>query len=51
MVVGSSGMDGPFYKGRKDPYSALLVNLNGELSIFKKYDTPVNSVPLNKNKN
>ncbi len=25
MVVGSPGMDGPFYKGRKDPYSVLLV--------------------------
>jgi hypothetical protein len=50
MVVGSPGMDGPSYKGRKDPYYVLLVNLNGESSIFQKYDTAVNSAPLAKTK-
>ena len=37
MVVGSPGMDSPLYKGRKDPYSVLLVHVNGESSIFQKY--------------
>ncbi len=37
MVVGSPGMDSPDYNGRKDPYSVLLVHLNGESSIFQKY--------------
>ena len=50
MVVGSPGMDSPVYKGRKDPYSVLLVSLNGESSIFQKYDTPVNSAPTSKSK-
>jgi hypothetical protein len=47
MVVGSPGMDGPVYKGRKDPYSVLLVSLNGESSIFHKY---ASSAPLTKSK-
>jgi hypothetical protein len=51
MVVGSPGMDGPSYKGRKEPYSVLLVNLNGESSIFQKYDALVNSAPTSKTKN
>ena len=50
MVVGSPGMDGPAYKGRKEPYSVLLVNLNGESSIFQKYDALVNSAPTSKTK-
>jgi hypothetical protein len=50
MVVGSPGMDGPFYKGRKDPYSVLLVSLNGESSIFQKYDSSASSAPLTKSK-
>jgi hypothetical protein len=50
MVVGSPGMDGPSYKGRKEPYSVLLVNLNGESSIFQKYDALVNSAPTSKTK-
>lgn len=37
MVVGSPGMDGPIYKGRKDPYSVLLVLPNGETSVYQKY--------------
>ena len=34
MVVGSPGMDSPLYKGRKDPFSVLLVQGSGESSIF-----------------
>ena len=50
MVVGSPGMDGSVYKGRKDPYSVLLVHANGESSIFPKYDTSVNSAPTSRTK-
>jgi len=50
MVVGSPGMDGSVYKGRKDPYSVLLVHANGESSIFQKYDTSVKSAPTSKTK-
>jgi gamma-glutamyltranspeptidase/glutathione hydrolase len=50
MVVGTPGMDGPAYKGRKDPYSVLLVHVNGESSIFQKYDALVNSAPTSKTK-
>ena len=37
MPVGSPGMDGPEYKGKKDPYDVLLIGLNGEPSIYKSY--------------
>lgn len=37
MVVGSPGMDGPAYKGRKDPYDVLLVLPNKETSVYQKY--------------
>ena len=37
MVVGSPGMDGPVYKGRKNPYEVLLVQPNGETSVYQKY--------------
>lgn len=37
MVVGSPGMDGPLYKGRKDPYEVLLVQPNGETSVYQQY--------------
>lgn len=37
MVVGSPGMDGPLYKGRKDPYDVLLVQPNGETSVYQHY--------------
>ena len=50
MVVGSPGMDGPAYKGKKDPYSVLLVLANGESLIFQKYDTSVKSAPTSKTK-
>ena len=50
MVVGSPGMDGPSYKGRKDPYIVIIVHVNGESSIFQKYDTSVNSAPTSRTK-
>ncbi len=37
MVVGSPGMDGPLYKGRKDPYQVLLVRRDGSTSVYQKY--------------
>lgn len=37
MVVGSPGMDGPNYKGRKDPYSVMLILHNGDTSVYQKY--------------
>lgn len=37
MVVGSPGMDGPVYQGRKDPYAVLLVLPNGQTSVYQKY--------------
>lgn len=37
MVVGSPGMDGPAYQGRKDPYAVLLVLPNGQTTVYQKY--------------
>lgn len=37
MKVGSPGMDGPTYKGRKDPYQVLLVRRDGSTSVYQKY--------------
>lgn len=37
MHVGSPGMDGPTYKGRKDPYDVLLVLADGSSSVYKSY--------------
>lgn len=37
MKVGSPGMDGPSYKGRKDPYEVLLVRRDGSTSVYQKY--------------
>lgn len=37
MPIGSPGMDGPDYGGRKDPYSVLLVQRNGSSSVFHAY--------------
>ena len=37
MPVGSPGMDGPQYQGRKDPYDILLVSQTGEVSVFTRY--------------
>jgi len=37
MPVGSPGMDGPEYGGRKDPYAVLLVQRDGNSSIYHAY--------------
>lgn len=37
MPVGSPGMDGPEYKGRKDPYDVLLVQADGNASVYRSY--------------
>lgn len=37
MKVGSPGMDGPAYKGRKDPYEVLLVQRDGSTSVYQSY--------------
>lgn len=37
MPVGSPGMDGPEYGGRKDPYDVLLVRKDGNASVFQAY--------------
>jgi hypothetical protein len=37
MPVGSPGMDGAIYGGRRDPYDVLLLARGGEASVFKAY--------------
>jgi hypothetical protein len=37
MPVGSPGMDGPEYGGRKDPYDVLLVAKDGSATVFQSY--------------
>ena len=37
MPVGSPGMDGPVYAGRKDPYDVLLVQADGSSVVYKSY--------------
>ncbi|RYF27273.1 MAG: DUF411 domain-containing protein [Comamonadaceae bacterium] len=37
MPVGSPGMDGPIYGGRKDPYDVLLVARNGSTTVFSRH--------------
>jgi hypothetical protein len=37
MPIGSPGMDGPEYKGRKDAYDVLLVQKNGSTKSFQRY--------------
>jgi len=37
MPVGSPGMDGPEYGGRKDPYDVLLVQRGGSASVYQSY--------------
>ena len=39
MPVGSPGMDGPEYKGRKDPYDVLLIQANGSSKVYQSYRT------------
>lgn len=37
MPVGSPGMDGPAYGGRKDAYAVLLVQRDGSASVYQAY--------------
>jgi hypothetical protein len=37
MSVGSPGMDGPAYGGRRDPYQVLLVQRDGKAGVFASY--------------
>lgn len=37
MPIGSPGMDGPDYAGRRDPYDVLLVQADGSSSVFQAY--------------
>ncbi len=37
MPVGSPGMDGPEYGGRKDPYDVLLVQADGSSRVYQSY--------------
>ena len=37
MPVGSPGMDGPVYNGRRDPYDVLLVRRDASASVFASY--------------
>lgn len=37
MKVGTPGMDGPIYKGRKSPYDVLLVRRDGSTLVFQQY--------------
>ena len=37
MPVGSPGMDGPVYQGRKDAYAVLLVQKDGNASVYQSY--------------
>lgn len=37
MPVGSPGMDGPEYGGRKDPYDVVLVQRDGSGRVYRSY--------------
>lgn len=37
MPLGSPGMDGPEYGGRRDPYDVLLIGLDGRASVYGAY--------------
>ena len=37
MPIGSPGMDGPAYGGRRDPYDVLLVRLDGSAEVYQAY--------------
>jgi len=37
MPVGSPGMDGPVYGGRKDEYSVLLLAKDGSAKVYRNY--------------
>lgn len=37
MPIGSPGMDGPAYRGRRDPYDVLLVARDGQATVYQSY--------------
>ena len=37
MPVGSPGMDGPAYGGRRDPYAVLLIGRDGSALVFARH--------------
>ena len=37
MPIGSPGMDGPAYGGRRDPYQVLLIQKNESATVFNSY--------------
>ena len=37
MPIGSAGMDGPAYAGRRDPYDVLLVQRDGTSTVYQAY--------------
>ena len=37
MPVGSPGMDGPAYGGKKDPYDVVLVKRDGSAAVYQSY--------------
>lgn len=37
MPIGSPGMDGPVYGGRRDPYDVLLIGRDGSARVFQSY--------------
>jgi hypothetical protein len=37
MPIGSPGMDGPAYGGRRDPYEVLLVQADGRSRVYQHY--------------
>ena len=45
MPIGSPGMDGPEYKGRKDAYDVLLVQKDGSSRVYQSYFKPVGQSP------
>lgn len=38
MPVGSPGMDGAIYGGRKDPYAVLLIQRDGSTRVYQSYE-------------
>jgi len=38
MPIGSPGMDGPEYKGKKDSYDVLAIQKNGQAVVYHHYN-------------
>jgi hypothetical protein len=38
MPIGSPGMDGPEYKGKKDSYDVLAIQKNGQAVVYRHYN-------------